>query len=67
MKIISCALAAAAVFSAAEASAQTVNLTGAYRCIEACQLGPVGSPTFVVGAVHPDLGRCLERGCGLFA
>ena len=29
------------------ASAETVNLTGTYRCIEMCRDGAIGAPTFV--------------------
>src|SRR5713226_2435412 len=47
MRITSCAIAAAAMFAATAASAQTVNLTGAYRCIQGCRAAPVGSPAFV--------------------
>jgi hypothetical protein len=47
MKMTSCAIAAVAVFAATEASAQMVNLTGMYRCVEACRTGPIGSPAFV--------------------
>jgi hypothetical protein len=61
MRIISCAIAAAAVFAATEASAQTVNLTGAYRCVEACRAGPVGSPAFVTQN-GPDLNLLNEAG-----
>ena len=61
MRITSCAIAAAAMFAATEASAQTVNLTGAYRCVEACRAGPVGSPTFVTQN-GPDLNLLNEAG-----
>jgi hypothetical protein len=61
MRIISCAIAAAAVFAATEASAQTVNLTGTYRCIEACRAGPVDSPAFVTQN-GPDLNLLNEAG-----
>ena len=50
MKRISLALglvAACAVGGATAASAATVNLTGTYRCIEACRDGMIGAPTFV--------------------
>lgn len=47
MRIISSAIVAVAVFAATAASAQSVNLTGAYRCIEGCRAGPVGSPAFI--------------------
>src|SRR5882672_1613951 len=40
MRITSCVVAAAA-------SAQTVNLTGTYRCIVGCRAAPVGSLAYV--------------------
>jgi hypothetical protein len=46
MKMLSCVIGALAALFATEASAQTVNLTGKYRCVQACD-GPVGSPAFV--------------------
>src|SRR5260370_40977892 len=61
MRITSCAIATAAMFAATEASAQTVNLTGAYRCVEACRAGPVGSPAFVTQN-GPDLNLLNEAG-----
>src|SRR5258708_32726306 len=54
MRMTSCAIAAVAVLAAGGASAQTVNLTGMYRCIEACRAAPVGSPAFVTQN-GPDL------------
>src|SRR5258708_26905693 len=30
-----------------QASAETVNLTGTYRCIQMCRNGMLGAPTFV--------------------
>ena len=47
MKLAQCALAVAALFAATGASAQSINLTGAYRCIEGCKAAPVGAPAFV--------------------
>ena len=47
MRITSCVIAAAAVFAATAASAQAVNLTGTYRCIQGCRVAPVGSLAFV--------------------
>src|ERR1700754_2213605 len=46
MKIIPCVIAAAAALTASGASAQVINLTGAYRCIEGCRGAP-GAPAFV--------------------
>lgn len=50
MKRISLALglvAACAVGGVTSASAETVNLTGTYRCIQMCRDGMIGAPTFV--------------------
>src|SRR5258708_16902617 len=44
MKLAPFALAAAAVLNATGASAQTINLSGAYRCIEGCR---ADNPAFV--------------------
>ena len=60
MRIASCAIAAAAMFVTSAASAQTVNLTGMYRCIEGCR-GPVGSPAFVTQN-GPNLNLVNEAG-----
>jgi hypothetical protein len=42
--LAACAVTGAAVTGA---SAETVNLTGTYRCIQMCRDGMVGAPTFV--------------------
>jgi hypothetical protein len=44
MKLAPFALAAAAVLTATGASAQSINLTGPYRCIEGCR---ANAPAFV--------------------
>jgi hypothetical protein len=46
MKLAPYALAAATLLAAGSASAQSINLTGAYRCIEGCRGAP-GAPAFV--------------------
>ena len=61
MRTTSYALAVAAMFAATAASAQTVNLTGAYRCIEGCRTAPVGSSAFVTQN-GPDLNLVSEAG-----
>src|SRR5258708_17787159 len=61
MRMTSCAIAAVAVLAAGGASAQTVNLTGMYRCVEACRAAPVGSPAFVTQN-GPDLNLLNEAG-----
>jgi hypothetical protein len=60
MRIASCAVAAAAIFVTSAASAQTVNLTGMYRCIEGCRAA-VGSPAFVTQN-GPNLNLVNEAG-----
>jgi hypothetical protein len=45
--ILSTMVVVLAALIATEASAQSINLTGAYRCVEACQAGLVGSPAFI--------------------
>ena len=60
MRTTSYVIAVAAVFAATAASAQTVNLTGMYRCIEGCR-GPVGSPAFVTQN-GPNLNLVNEAG-----
>ena len=47
MKLIALAVGALAAVAAASASAQSVNLTGAYRCVKVCRGGLVGNPAFV--------------------
>jgi hypothetical protein len=47
MRMISSAIVVLAVLFATEASAQSINLTGAYKCVEACRAGLVGSPAFI--------------------
>jgi hypothetical protein len=47
MKMLSCAVGVLAAILAPEASAQMVNLTGKYRCVEACGGGPIGAPAYV--------------------
>ena len=47
MKLAPCALAAVALFAATGASAQTINLTGAYRCVEKCRAAAPGAPAFI--------------------
>ena len=60
MRIASCAIAAAAMFAATSASAQLINLTGTYRCIEGCRAA-VGSPAFVTQN-GPSLNLVNEAG-----
>ena len=47
MKMILAAIAASGTLIATDASAQGVNLTGPYVCIEGCLTGRPGQPAFV--------------------
>jgi len=47
MRITSITLAMAAALMAGGAAAQSANLSGTYRCVEACRNGLVGSPAFI--------------------
>ena len=47
MRRLSLALGLLAACAATGASAETVNLTGTYRCIQMCRNGMLGAPTFV--------------------
>jgi len=72
MRRLSLALGLLAACAATGASAETVNLTGTYRCIQMCRNGMLGAPTFVTqngggrephdgnGRVLPGVAR-LER------
>jgi hypothetical protein len=47
MKGLSLIVCAVAALAASGASAQSVNLTGTYRCIENCRDGNFGAPAFI--------------------
>ena len=47
MKMILAAIVASSALIATDASAQGVNLTGPYVCIESCLTGRPGQPAFV--------------------
>jgi hypothetical protein len=49
------------VLIATETSAQSINLTGAHRCVEACRAGLVGSPAFITQN-GPNLNLLNEAG-----
>jgi hypothetical protein len=59
--MISVAVGVLVVFAATEASAQYVNLTGAYKCIQMCQSDLVGNPAYVTQN-GPDLNLLNEAG-----
>ena len=61
MRMILSTMVILAALIATEASAQSINLTGAYRCVEACQAGRVGSPAFITQN-GPDLNLLNEAG-----
>jgi hypothetical protein len=60
MKITTCVIAAVAALTATAASAQSINLSGAYRCIEKCRAAP-GAPAFVTQN-GPNLNLVNEAG-----
>jgi hypothetical protein len=61
MQKISSAIVVLAALFATEASAQSINLTGAYKCVEACRAGLVGNPAFITQN-GPDLNLVNEAG-----
>ena len=61
MKMISLAVGILAALAATEASAQSVNLTGAYRCVEMCRSGLVGYPAYITQN-GPNLNLLSEAG-----
>ena len=61
MKSIVLAIGALAVVAATSASAQSVNLTGAYRCVQACRGGLVGNPAYITQN-GPELNLMNEAG-----
>jgi hypothetical protein len=61
MKSIALAVGAVAAVFATSASAQSVNLTGAYRGVQACRGGLVGNPAFITQN-GPELNLLNEAG-----
>jgi hypothetical protein len=47
MRYLPLVIGAVAAFAASGASAQSINLTGTYRCIQDCRDGGLGGPAFV--------------------
>jgi hypothetical protein len=47
MRRLSLVIGVLAACAATSASAEYINLTGTYRCIQACRDGMLGAPTFV--------------------
>jgi hypothetical protein len=47
MRYLPLVIGAVAAFAARGASAQSINLTGTYRCIQDCRDGYLGAPAFV--------------------
>jgi hypothetical protein len=56
-----CALALVSALAATAASAQSVNLTGAYRCVQSCRMGLVGGAAYITQN-GPDLNLLNEAG-----
>ncbi len=61
MRITLWAIGVLALLAATEASAQSVNLSGTYKCVEACRAGLTGAPAFVTQN-GPDLNLLNEAG-----
>ena len=61
MRTISFAIGILAAVAATGASAQSVNLTGAYRCLQSCRMGLVGNSAYVTQN-GPDLNLLNEAG-----
>ena len=47
MRYLPLVIGAVAAFAAGGASAQSINLTGTYRCVQDCRDGYLGAPAFV--------------------
>jgi hypothetical protein len=61
MKVISLAVGVLAAVVATSASAQSINLTGAYRCVQVCRGGVVGDPAYITQN-GPELNLLNEAG-----
>jgi hypothetical protein len=61
MRMMSCTIAMLAALAATGASAQSVNLTGTYRCVQVCQQGLVGYLAYVTQN-GPDINLLNEAG-----
>ncbi len=61
MKSILLAIGMVAAVAATEASAQSIDLTGAYRCTQMCRMGLVGNPAYITQN-GPDLNLLNEAG-----
>jgi hypothetical protein len=61
MRAISLTIVILACLVATEVSAQSVNLTGTYRCIQMCRFGLVGNLAYVTQN-GPDLNLLNEAG-----
>jgi hypothetical protein len=61
MRRVTCVIGLLAVLATTEASAQSVNLTGSYKCVQMCQQGLVGYPAYVTQN-GPDVNLLNEAG-----
>ena len=61
MRMISLAVGLLAAVAATPVSAQSVDLTGKYRCIEVCRMGLMGGPAFITQN-GPQLNLLNEAG-----
>ncbi len=61
MKMISLAVGVLAAVAATPVLAQSVDLTGTYKCVQMCRIGLVGNPAFVTQN-GPQLNLLNEAG-----
>jgi hypothetical protein len=61
MRMISLTFGVLVALAATETSAQSVNLTGMYKCVQMCRSGLVGYPAYITQN-GPDLNLLNEAG-----
>lgn len=61
MRTISLAIGILAALATTAASAQSINLTGAYKCVQMCRSGLVGYPAYITQN-GPNLNLLSEAG-----
>jgi hypothetical protein len=61
MRMISLAVGILAALATTGASAQSINLTGKYKCVQMCRAGLVGYPAYITQN-GPDLNLLNEAG-----
>jgi hypothetical protein len=64
MKMLFCIVGTLTASFVTEASAQVVDLTGRYRCIQACSVGSIGKSGYVTRNAMFGARLVLHRGLG---